>query len=194
MNASKTKEYFAKIGLVQPRVLWVTLGICWNSHELQRLVFQFPKVSIIMIIIQQLSNLPLKRMRLQYDLTPNHVIICQILWRDKFPFKRFFWHILNMFGVFCTLLYQMTTELVAFIFKKRFSRFLLIVKQSATTVGPLLTEVWQGGGGLLVFQRSLQTLYLEFLVWRTYSKVIKHLQRKTRSVWVHLSQFTSKQP
>ena len=76
------------------------------------------------------------------------------------------------------------------------SSLLLIVRQSATIVGPLLTEVWQEEGGSAVSWSSVEVykhFFWFFLVRRTYSKVIKHLQRKLNKrswmsefIWLNL--------
>ena len=61
-----------------------------------------------------------------------------------------------MVEVFCIQLYWMKSELGAFIFHILYKKeaqtvvCFLIVKQSATIVGPLLTEVWREEGGLLL--------------------------------------------
>ena len=48
------------------------------------------------------------------------------------------------------------------------------MKQSATTVGPLLTEVWQEEGGLLLLagfpKKFTNTLFAEFFFSLTYSQ------------------------
>ena len=155
------------------------LDICWNSHELHRLGSHFPKVSIIVIIIPEVKN--------QNERTGNLSLGAFDIWHC-FSFIRNFsmqfehgWSVLHQalldnIELYMKFQFENTWKVqywrVLCILWKSSVVCFLIVKQSAATVVPLLTGVWQEvEGGLLVFQRSLQTLFWSFLflVWCTNS-------------------------
>ena len=92
----------------------------------------------------------------------------------------------------------MTTELVAlFYFQKSSVVFFLIVKQSATTVGPLLTEVWQGGSGGLP-KKFTNTLFGVFSLtylqqgYQTFTKENQECLSSFESIYIKANLIYSK--